>query len=285
MKTVELAPAKVNLALHVLGRRADGYHLLDSIVVFADIADQVTVTPAAEPAFSITGPFAADLAAEPSNIVLQAAEKIRSLAMTYGISLPPFAITLDKHLPIASGIGGGSANAAATLRAILKHVENPPAAFLQDIEKTALSLGADVPVCLRQVPCRMQGVGEIITEVRSPLPPVILLINPRRPLATKLVFSAMKSEDYVGRPELDPGAPASWRNDMKAAAIQLVPEIGTVLAAIGSESCFKISNMSGSGATCFGLADDASAARVAAGRIQEAHPEWWLRLGKIVTIE
>jgi 4-diphosphocytidyl-2-C-methyl-D-erythritol kinase len=285
VKTIESAWAKVNLALHILGRRADGYHLLDSIVVFADIADQITVSSAATANFTVTGPFAADLVAEPANSVLQAEMKIRSLAMTYGIELPAFAITLDKHLPIASGIGGGSADAAATLRAILRRVQNPPAKFLQEIEKIALSLGADVPVCLRQDACRMQGVGEIITAVKPPLPGIILLINPGVPLPTKSVFSAMKSDDYMGKPELDPSVPARWRNDMKAAAIQLVPEIGAVLAAISSESAFIISNMSGSGATCFGLADDPDAARAAAARIQAAHPEWWLRLGKIINLE
>lgn len=285
VKTVESAWAKVNLALHIMGRRADGYHLLDSIVVFADIADQITVAPAARADFTVTGPFSAELMSEPANSVLQAETKIRALAMAYDIALPAFAMVLDKHLPIASGIGGGSADAAATLRAILRRIGNPPPGFIQDVEKIALSLGADVPVCLRQDACRMQGVGEIITAVKPPLPGTILLINPRVPLPTKSVFSAMKSDDYMGKPELDPLAPATWRNDMKAAAIQLVPEIGAVLAAIKSESAFMISNMSGSGATCFGLADDPDAATAAAARLQSAHPEWWLRLGKIINLE
>ncbi len=282
VKIVEIAPAKVNLALHILGRRADGYHLLDSIVVFADVADQIMIEAAETASFAITGPFAADLTAEENNIVLKAEAKFRSLAMTYGIILPALAITLEKNLPVASGIGGGSADAAAALRAIARFIGNAPPKLSQDIEKIALSLGSDVPVCLRQMPCRMRGVGDIITPVNLLLPATILLINPGRPLLTKSVFSLMKPDGYEGFTGLVPDDPATWRNDMRDAAIQLVPEIATVLGAIRSESAFKISNMSGSGGTCFGLADDAAAAHSAAARVQAAHPEWWLRLGKII---
>ncbi len=275
---ISRAYAKINVALHIVGRRADGCHLLDSLVIFADIADEITVTEALARSFHITGPFADVLPVSPENSVLKAEQLTRNLLKKRGITLPPYALTLHKNLPVASGIGGGSADAAATIRLLLKMAEVVD--IDQEIMDAALTLGADVPVCLTPKTCRMQGIGDIITPVTLALPPAIVLINPLVPLVTKSVFSAMKPESYEGKPDLDPGRPASWRNDLKPAAITLVPAIGDVLAALQSESAFEISDMSGSGATCFGLAQSLVEAEAAAQRISAAHPDWWIRVGR-----
>jgi 4-diphosphocytidyl-2-C-methyl-D-erythritol kinase len=280
MPIVEFAPAKINLALHILGRRSDGYHLLDSVVVFADIADRISLEPADNTSLSISGPFSAGLAADQTNIVLRAERQMRQLDET----LPRFAITLEKNLPVASGIGGGSADAAATLRAMLCHIKNPPVSFHERLANVALSLGADVPVCLNNQPSRMQGIGEFISSIRPSLPQNILLVNPCLPLATKDVFTAMKPSDFQGKPQLDPDVPESWRNDLANAAITLLPEIANVLAAIRSEPAFKLSNMSGSGATCFGLSENRQAVEKAAQRMQRSHPTWWIRVGKLLNL-
>ncbi len=284
MVNIELAPAKINLALHVLGRRADGFHLLDSIVVFADIADRISVSPAERTSLAISGPFAQDLADVEANIVLKAAGQMRVLAQAHAVSLPHFAIALEKNLPVASGIGGGSADAAATLRAVIRSIQNPPPALLQALSKIALSLGADVPVCFDSHPCRMQGIGEIISPATPRVPVNVMLINPRLPLVTKDVFGAMHTADYMGKQQLDPDAPLTWRNDMTSAAIKLLPQIAEILAAIRSEPVFSLVSMSGSGATCFGLAADEVEAKRAAHRIQVAHPEWWVSSGKILNL-
>ncbi len=282
MTVVEHAPAKINLALHILGRRNDGYHLLDSIVAFADISDRISLETANSTSLAITGPFAGDLASDSANIVLKAERHMRGLAEAWAIPLPCFAIALEKQLPVASGIGGGSADAAATMRAIQRHIENPPPAFHEAMTRAALSLGADVPVCLNNNPCRMQGIGEIISPISPRLPQCVILVNPCLPLATKDVFAAMVPSDYLGMRTLDPDAPSTWRNDMANAALKLLPAVAEVLAAIRSEPAFTLSNMSGSGATCFGLAENQIAAEEATRRIQLAHPKWWVRAGKLL---
>ncbi len=284
MIVTELAPAKINLALHVLGRRGDGYHLLDSIIAFADIADCVSLEPASSARFSVSGLFAANLAVDSTNIVLKAEHQMRALAETHAIPLPSFAISLEKNLPVASGIGGGSADAAATLRAIQRHINNPPADFNEALAQVALSLGADVPVCLNNEPCRMRGIGELISPVNPKLPKHVLLVNPGLPLVTKNVFAAMEIADYHGKPPLDPDLPETWRNDMARAAIKLLPEIAEVLAAIRSEPTFTLSNMSGSGATCFGLSENQQALEEAAQRIRRSHAKWWVRTGKLFNL-
>lgn len=263
------APAKVNLTLHVTGRRADGYHLLDSLVIFADVGDRLRVAPGA--GFTVTGPRAAGVPVDDSNLVLRAARLIPD----HGL-----AITLDKHLPAASGIGGGSSDAAATLLALAQATGQalPEAAAI-------LGLGADVPVCLQGRPTRMSGIGESLSAV-PPLPPVhMVLVNPGIAVATPDVFRRLDSPDNAPMPAqlpdwLDAADLARWlatqRNDLEAPACDLAPEIARTLAAIAATDDTLIARMSGSGATCFGLYATRAQADAAAAALGDANPEWWV---------
>lgn len=267
-----LAPAKLNLALHVTGQRADGYHLLDSLVVFAGVGDVITVDAAGALGLTVTGPEGTGLAADEDNLVLRAA---RALGSGRGA-----AITLDKRLPVASGIGGGSADAAATLRALsrLWSVAMPG-------RDSVLALGADVPVCLAGKPARMRGIGERLDAApRLPESLAVVLANPRVALPTLDVFRALGKKDNPPMGVM-PAAFASaaalsdWlamqRNDLEAAAQRIAPEISTTLDAIGATGAL-IARMSGSGATCFGLFDDLGTAGTAADTIRKHHPGWWV---------
>jgi 4-diphosphocytidyl-2-C-methyl-D-erythritol kinase len=271
----EDAHAKVNLHLHVTGRRADGYHLLDSLVVFPAIADRLSATPAGSLTLEVTGPFAAALADEPDNLVLRAA---RRLAEAHGIR-PGAHLVLEKHLPIASGIGGGSADAAAALR-LLACLWNVPIP-----EGLALSLGADIPVCLAQSPARMQGIGEHLSAAPR-LPPFgIVLANPGLAVPTPAVF---RQRAAAGTPFTPPAAlPEAWpdaaamaadlattRNDLAEAAIALCPPIADLLAALAALPGCRLARMSGSGATCFALFDTAATATKAAASL--ARSGWWV---------
>lgn len=266
----ERAPAKLNLDLLVTGRRADGYHLLDSLVVFLDLGDTLAVEPGPALELAVTGPMAAGLDAGPGNLVLRAA---RALAERAGV-VAGARLTLEKHLPVAAGIGGGSADAAAALRLLDRFWGTglPPA----DLAALAGPLGADVPVCLAGRPARMLGVGDRLEPVPG-LPALdLVLANPRRPLATAAVFQALELAPGAARP---PGAArdlAGSRNDLEAPARRLMPEIGALLAALAAEPGCGLARMSGSGPTCFGLFPDAAAARAAAARLAGRHPGWWL---------
>jgi 4-diphosphocytidyl-2-C-methyl-D-erythritol kinase len=268
----EFAPAKVNLCLHVTGQRGDGYHLLDSLVAFAEIGDRVTVTPGQ--GFSITGPQAAHLDLNDDNLCQRAAR-----AMGGGV-----AITLDKHLPIASGIGGGSADAAATLRAMARLGRPMPDAA------AILKLGADVPVCLSGRPTRMSGVGEVLAPVTLP-PAWMVLANPGQSVSTPDVFRALTRRDNAPMqpmsrlrdlPEL-----AAWlvmqRNDLEPPATQLAPVIAQVHAALTAQSDCHFARMSGSGATCYGLFPDGLTATAAARALQTQHPDWWVAAGRMLS--
>ena len=270
-KVQRIARAKVNLALHVVGRRADGYHLLDSLVAFADFGDVVTVEPAPSLSLSITGPMAAGLSAGPDNLVLKAAQMLGSPLGA--------AITLEKRLPIASGIGGGSADAAATMQALgaLWGCALPDAGQV-------LALGADVPVCLAGQSCRMAGIGDQISPIALP-PAHLVLVNPGVGLSTAAVFGALLCRD---NPPLPPAAPmpdvvalaaylGHCRNDLEAPALSLVPQIGAVLAALQGQKGCLLARMSGSGATCFGLFASASAAVAAATALRAQSAAWWVQ--------
>jgi 4-diphosphocytidyl-2-C-methyl-D-erythritol kinase len=273
----ELAPAKVNLALHVTGRRPDGYHLLDSLVVFPAIGDLVEAEPAGVLSLTLDGPFARDLGAGPDNLVLRAAQLIR----------PPgqgAAIRLVKSLPVASGIGGGSSDAAAALRLLARlwNVRLPTA------ERLAI-LGADVPVCLRTTPQRLQGIGERVTPVDLP-PFWIVLANPGFPLSTPAVFAGLTRRDNTPLPDLParfgtPEALFAWlgrsRNDLEAPAIALQPAIARVLDALAAQTGCRLARMSGSGATCFGLFDGEPAALATADTLRRAQPGWWIAAGPV----
>jgi 4-diphosphocytidyl-2-C-methyl-D-erythritol kinase len=275
------APAKLNLFLHVTGRRPDGYHLLDSLVAFADCGDTLHASAAAELSLTIRGPFAAGLAGEADNLVLRAA---RTLAAEAGV--PALArLELEKHLPVASGIGGGSADAAATLRLLCRlwRVAPDPAA----LDRLALRLGADVPVCLGCQPTRMGGTGEKLAPAPALPPCAVLLVNPGVAVATAEVFRA-RSGPYSAPAHLPEGWPdapamaadlATLANDLEAPARSLCPAIGDVLASIAAQPGCLLARMSGSGATCFGLfAEQASAEHAAGGA---ARPGWWAWAGAL----
>ncbi|APE42640.1 4-(cytidine 5'-diphospho)-2-C-methyl-D-erythritol kinase [Sulfitobacter alexandrii] len=271
------APAKINLTLHITGKRDDGYHLLDSLVVFADVGDRLEYTVGGPLSLSITGPEAGGLEAGPSNLVLRAA----SLAEADGGRFK-----LEKNLPVSSGIGGGSADAAAAVRVLLAMGASGGAqAAAVDPAARFLPLGADVPVCLDCRPVRMQGIGEILTPMPD-LPGLhAVLINPRVALATPVVFRELQRAENAPMPATLPDFEGrrhlvSWlrdqRNDLQEAALSLVPAIGDVLAALeGAQGCL-LARMSGSGATCFGLFDHAASAKTAAARISDRHPHWWV---------
>ncbi|MDA8049196.1 MAG: 4-(cytidine 5'-diphospho)-2-C-methyl-D-erythritol kinase [Rhodospirillales bacterium] len=271
----EDAPAKVNLFLLVTGRRADGYHTLDSLVVFADIADRLSATKAQDLTLSIDGSFFADLPTGAENLVLRAA---RALAAAAGIGAGA-AFRLTKVLPHAAGIGGGSADAAAALR-LLSRLWGLPRESV-DLLPLAAGLGADVPVCLFSRPARLDGIGEMLRPAPA-LPRFgLCLVNPGLALPTKAVFAARRGpfSEPAYLPSGWPDAPslaadlARLRNDLEAPAMTLCPPIATVLDALAAAPGCLLARMSGSGATCFGLFPDAVIAREAAGKI--ARPGWW----------
>ncbi|WP_434290167.1 4-(cytidine 5'-diphospho)-2-C-methyl-D-erythritol kinase [Celeribacter sp. SCSIO 80788] len=263
------APAKINLSLHVTGQREDGYHLLDSLVAFVDLGDQVTASPASHSALSVTGPFAEGVPTDGSNLVLKAAE-----CADFSMSL-----TLDKHLPPASGIGGGSADAAATLRAAARLGAVPVSA------ERSLALGADVPVCLRAKPMRMRGIGDVLEPVTMPALHMVL-VNPKVEVSTPEVFRRLERKDNLAMPDILPRWPdtlafVDWlstqRNDLEKPAVKLVPEVAAALAALALTPGALMVRMSGSGATCFGLFADRYAADVAALQLAEGNPWWWVK--------
>lgn len=270
----ESAPAKLNLYLHVVGRRADGYHELDSLAAFVEAGDVLTAVAADDLSLAIDGPFAAGLSAGADNLVMKAAAALRDRRGA--------ALTLTKNLPVASGIGGGSADAAAALRLLrrlwrLDLAEDRLAAL-------GLTLGADVPVCLRSRPTVMRGIGEVLSAAPDLPPAGILLVNPRIPLATPDVFrrregpfSAPVSFTGGGDVVALVAALAATRNDLETPASALCPAVPRVLAALRASPGCRLARLSGSGATCFGLYDDAAAAERAAAWLTERERGWWVR--------
>lgn len=277
MAIEEFAPAKINLTLHITGARADGYHDLDSLVVFAGIGDRVTVTAADALSLKLAGPEAGGLAAEHDNLVLRAA---RLLGPALGAR-----IELWKALPVASGIGGGSADAAAALRALSRLTGRPLPA-----PGAAAGLGADVPACLYGRALRLRGIGDAIDDVPR-LPPLdVLLVNPRVAVPTPAVFAALETKSNAPMEEELPDwpdAPAfcAWlgrhRNDLLAPARRLAPAIDEVLALVRETGCLH-AGMSGSGATCFGLYPaGGGAAHAAAAHVRLRRPQWWIAAGAV----
>jgi 4-diphosphocytidyl-2-C-methyl-D-erythritol kinase len=278
-----LARAKINLYLHVTGRRADGFHLLDSLVVFAETGDEIGVAPADDLSLTITGPFAGTLAADDDNLVLRAARGLRALA---GVEQGA-AITLTKNLPVASGIGGGSADAAATLDALMALWKVAPDRAA--LERLALGLGADVPVCLAGRPSFMSGIGEEIAPVGALPAATLLLVNPGIATPTPAVFKArnggFSASGRWAEPPSDARALAAALqtrgNDLTEAAITVTPAIRDVLAAIaGTENCL-LARLSGSGATCFGIYAGAGEAEAARRAILATNPAWWAVAARI----
>ena len=276
----EHAPAKLNLTLHVLGRRPDGYHELDSLVVFASCGDRLSLTPGPDLSVTTTGPFAT--AITDGNLVTKAARLATQAAP--GLTLGAF--TLEKHLPVAAGLGGGSSDAAATLRLIRR--ANPHLASSVDWPAIATRCGADVPVCLLGMAARMQGLGERVTSV-GPLPDLgCILVNPRVPLATADVFKALAApplHDLAGETDWprDLSTPhavieyvRSGRNDLEVPARRLCPAIAPVLERLRSAPGVIAARMSGSGPTCFGLTATVNAAGQVARSLSGSEPGWWV---------
>lgn len=282
------ARAKLNLYLRIVGRRGDGFHLLDSLVAFCDLADTVTVAPAGDLTLGIDGPLAGALADEPveSNLVLRAA---RALAGRAGIA-PKAAIRLTKRIPVAAGLGGGSADAAASLLALVElwRVAMPA----EELFDLAASLGADVPMCLAGRAAQVHGVGDRLGPAVALPPAGVLLVNPGLPVATPPVFAAYarSGASFSAAAPLGSAVPevatlgaelARRGNDLTAAAATLAPAIDSVRRALAATAGCRVAQMSGSGATVFALYDDAGAACAAAAVIARDHPTWWHHAGRL----
>ncbi len=273
-----IAPAKINLALHVTGRRADGYHDIETLVVFARFGDRLSVAPAAADSFLVSGRYAADVPMDGANLVVKARDALRAAA---GHGATPVAISLEKNLPVASGVGGGSSDAAATLHALsaIWGLEFDKAEMM----RIALSLGADLPMCLSARPLLARGIGADIEPVAG-LPPLgIVLVNPGGAVSTAEVFGRLERTDNGRLPPLPQdtsiGALRGWlkstRNDLEPPARGIQPGIDAALAAL-KQTAPLFARMSGSGATCFGLYDTGNAAKRAAALIRGRHPQWFV---------
>ncbi len=280
------APAKINLTLHVTGQSAAGYHLLDSLVAFASVGDDISISPADQLSLSVSGPEAEGLPTDTTNLALRAATL---LAEGGGAALH-----LTKRLPVSSGIGGGSADAAAALRALLVQGEDghmplkalwaKPDAMFQKYGAAVLELGADVPMCLLSRPVRARGVGEKLSFLSLP-PLSAVLVNPRVPVTTRDVFASLEVRDNSPMPADLPALQSSdaligflseMRNDLEVTASRIAPAILDTLAVLRRMSGCRLARMSGSGATCFGLFEAQTDAGDAATAIREAHPDWWV---------
>ena len=289
---IEEGRAKVNLTLRVIGRRVDGFHDLESVVAFADCADRLTLDPGPELALTMSGPLATACGDTSDNLVLKAArllgERVKDLKAGH--------FTLEKVLPVAAGIGGGSADAAAALRLLAR---------LNDLKlddprllEVALLTGADVPVCLASRACDMTGVGESLMPLSPPIMPCVL-VNPRLPVATKDVFVALglrNGELLVGATDVFRGtdwpekgssvedwveALAASTNDLEAPATRLQPVIGEVISVLNATNGAWLARMSGSGATCFAIYENTADAGRAAEQIRRDQPGWWVHAGTL----
>jgi 4-diphosphocytidyl-2-C-methyl-D-erythritol kinase len=289
---IEEGRAKVNLSLRVVGRRTDGYHDLESVVAFADCADRLTLEPGGELKLVTTGPLAAACGDAADNLVFKAAKLLADAVPNLKLG----AFALDKVLPVAAGIGGGSADAAAALRLLARLNDLP----LDDprLQQVALATGADVPVCLLSRACDMTGVGEQLLPLMLPSMPCVM-VNPRLPVATKDVFQALglrNGELLVGATDVfeapawpEEGASiADWidvletvANDLEAPALRIEPVIGDVLEALRDSAGVKLARMSGSGATCFAIYGATAEAHAASEKICSDHPGWWVHAGTL----
>lgn len=268
MATKAFAAAKINLTLHVIGQRADGYHLLDSLVAFADVGDELEFEPGEELSISVAGEHADGVPTDSRNLIWKAAEAIRWTGH----------VTLNKVLPHGGGIGGGSSDAAATLR----YAAEMGFKLAPDLP---ISLGADIPVCMLAQGARMRGIGERVEAISLPQLPA-LLVNPGVEVPTVAVFQSMAARNNPAMPGDIPAFDcvedcAEWladqRNDLQNPAMVLAPQIGQVLEELADTRNVLLARMSGSGSTCFALYPSMKAAHFAAYEIGAAHPDWWCR--------
>ena len=266
---IETAYAKINLALHVRRRREDGYHELETVFAFVDAGDSLSVAQASRDEFRMVGEFASQLTDPFGNIVIQA---LSALPRTDG-----WAVTLEKNLPVAAGLGGGSADAGAVFRLVQREYGLP-----NDWHARAAKLGADVPACVASLACIGRGTGTELEPVANDLAGTpVLLVNPRVPLATGSVFKAWDGMDRGPLPDGDLRTVAlEGRNDLEAPAISLCPVIAEVLAALRDSPAWLV-RMSGSGATCFALFDNDDAMTEAAEAIARSHADWWQMSGHL----
>lgn len=284
----EAAPAKINLALHVTGRRGDGYHLIESLAVFTRFGDRLQVSAAEEDGLAVSGRYAAGVPVDGRNLIAMARDALRKAAGSRNAF--PVAIALEKNLPVASGIGGGSSDAAAALRLLARIWGlDIDAAELAGI---ALSLGADVPMCLAAQPLVARGIGENV----EPLPAVpslgLVLVNPGVPVSTPQVFSALRRRENEPLPALpariDFHSLRNWleatRNDLEAPAREIQPAVADALQALKRADA-GFARMSGSGATCFGLYETGNVAKRAAAAIRARHPDWFVAATRTTTAE
>ena len=271
MTVHEFAAAKVNLFLHVLGRRANGYHDLDSLVVFAAVGDAVALSPSDAHRLTVDGPFAAHVPVDSSNLACRAVAALGdALGRADGVH-----VHLTKALPVAAGLGGGSADAAAVLRGLARLWDTGPSMAFPMV---AQELGADVPVCLRSRAAQMSGIGDVVVPVDLDAPLALVLVNCGAAVATESVFAQTHqfgaAADPLGEQDM-----ATWvrgqRNDLEPAAIALVPDIARSIALLEGQPGCAVARMSGSGATCFGLFATMAAAESAATAIRLAEPSWW----------
>jgi 4-diphosphocytidyl-2-C-methyl-D-erythritol kinase len=273
-----LAPAKVNLALHVLGRRADGYHELDTIAVFADLGDRLWLSRADDLALSVSGPFAGQLPESQQNLVLRAARLLKERTGHPGGA----AIRLEKNLPAGAGFGGGSADAAATLHGLDELWEL--ALGTDGLLPIAAALGSDAPMCLVGRALRAQGRGERLAPIAGWPALPMALVWPDRPLATAAVFAGLSSRDQEPLTEpptaATPATLAGWlagcRNDLEASALERAPEIAAALQRLRAAPGCLLARMSGSGSGCFGLFGTRAQGEAAAGALRKAASSWWV---------
>jgi len=285
----EAAPAKINLALHVTGRRPDGYHSLEMLVAFAEVGDELEATSAKKDSLSITGPFAAGLGNGETNLVLRALSAFRQ---RWPGALPDgLALRLAKNLPIAAGLGGGSADAAAALR-LFAAMADTDIAFA-DLLDLSRGLGADVPMCLYSRPAEVRGIGEIVLPLKHFPACHIVLVNPLVPVVTADVFRRLERRDNpglpdVGDPLMRPAQLGLWldetRNDLEPPAIAMVPTIGDLIDRLDGASGCILSRMSGSGATVFGLFGSSAQAHQAAHDLRETWPGYWVAAAPLIGV-
>ena len=272
------AHAKVNLTLHVVGHRTNGYHELQSLVCLTEFGDQIHLYPAADFSFQVIGPFAAGIPVDESNLVVQAA---KFMAQQHSKSLD-CQIILEKNLPMASGIGGGSSDAAAVMKALSQYWS----VSLPKVDEM-MALGADIPVCMASGLTLMEGTGEDVTQLSAAPNWGVVLVKPNVGVSTPAVFNALNAKQNppmqdVAENCVDIAWLCDQRNDLEPPAMAMVPEVAAVVDAISEIPQCQVARMSGSGATCFGLFADIKQANAAAERLQQAHPNWWVVATKMV---